>query len=423
MRVLILNQFFYPDHSATSQLMTDLAESLVERGIQVTALSSRSRYQGGTPLPSREQFRGVEIERAWATSFGKGSVTGRLSDYLSFFIGATWRLARTSRPDIVLALTTPPLIGLVAILAGRLRGIRTVALVQDVYPDVAVALGTLREGNPATRLLDYLSRLILRRADRIVVLGDCMRERVLGKTGESHASRIDVIRNWADAAQFDPGDEAEVNPFIVEHHLEDNFVVLFSGNLGRVNEFRTVLEAARLLKERREILFLFIGEGAQGQGIRDFVARHGLENVRLLPYQPRSRLRYSLRAGHALLVTLREGLAGLSVPSKAYAILAAGRALLYVGDTGSDVARMILDQGCGAVVGAGEGESLAQVIVSWADDRDGLEELNRAARAAFEKSFEREQAVTAYLKTFERCLKSDSPDTLNEAARLKENSP
>ncbi|HVG32903.1 MAG TPA: glycosyltransferase family 4 protein [Pyrinomonadaceae bacterium] len=424
MRVLILNQFFYPDYSATSQLMTDLAESLVEQGVEVTALSSRSRYQGGAPLPSREQYRGVRIERAWATSFGKGSIAGRLSDYLSFFIGATWRLARTSRPDIVLALTTPPLIGLVAIIVGRLRGTRTVALVQDVYPDVAVALGTLREGSPATRLLDYLSRVILRRADRIIVLGDCMRERIIKKIGESNSSRVDVIRNWADASQFDySGEDEEENPFVAEHHLEDRFVVLFSGNLGRVNEFGTVLDAARILRERREILFLFIGEGAQKSEIEDFVARHGLGNVRLLPYQPRAQLRYSLRAGHALLVALRDGLAGLSVPSKAYTILAAGRALLYVGDGGSDVARMVLEHECGAVLAAGESERLAQVIIGWADDREKLLEMNSAARAAFEKSFERGQAVSAYLKTFERCLKSDSPDTLNEAARLEENSP
>jgi len=423
MRVLILNQFFYPDHSATSQLMTDLAESLVEQGVEVTALSSRSLYQGGRPLPAREEFRGVHIERAWATSFGKGSLAGRLSDYLSFFIGATWRLARTSRPDIVLALTTPPLIGLVAIVVGRLRGTRTVALVQDVYPDVAVALGTLSKGNPATRLLDYLSRFSLRRADRIIVLGDCMREQIIKKIGEPNSSRVDVIRNWADANQFDNADEEEVNPFVAEHRLENRFVVLFSGNLGRVNEFRTVLEAARSLRERREILFLFIGEGAQKSEIEDFVARHHLENVRLLPYQPRTQLRYSLRAGHALLVTLREGLAGLSVPSKAYAILAAGRALLYVGDGESDVARMVQEHGCGAVVAAGESERLAQVIESWADDRAELEDMNRAARAAFEKSFERGQAVRAYLKTFERCLKNDSRDMLNEAARLEENSP
>src|SRR5215213_1761496 len=170
MRLIILNQFFYPDHSATSQLMTELAESLVERGVEVTALAGRGRYNGGERLPPYEDYQGVRVERVWATSFGKGNVLGRLSDYLSFYVGASWKLLRLPHHDIVMALTTPPLIGLIALIIGHMRGMRMVALVQDVYPDLAVALGTLGKRSPATLFLDYLSRLILRRADRIIVL-------------------------------------------------------------------------------------------------------------------------------------------------------------------------------------------------------------------------------------------------------------
>jgi glycosyltransferase involved in cell wall biosynthesis len=403
--------------------MTDLAESLVERGVEVTALAGRSRYNGGPSLPSRELYRGVKVERAWATGFGKGSAAGRLSDYLSFYVGAAWRLARLPRHDIVLALTTPPLIGLVALIVGRARRMRTVSLVQDVYPEVAIALGTLRARSPLTRLLDYLGRLTLRGSDRIVVLGDCMRERIIAKLGQSAAPRIDVIPNWADRAQFEPVPSEEENPFTAEHDLRGRFVVLFSGNLGRVNEFETVLEAARMLRERREILFLFVGEGARAVEIKRFGERHGLENLRLLPYQPRASLRYSLAAGHALLVTLAEGLAGLSVPSKAYAILAAGRPILYVGDTRSDVARMVEEAGCGAVVAAGESERLAEVITAWADDRARLAELGALARALFEKRFDRERAVVAYLKTLEGCIEAAGSAPLAGTARLKEKSP
>ncbi|HEV2916062.1 MAG TPA: glycosyltransferase family 4 protein [Pyrinomonadaceae bacterium] len=422
MRVLILNQFFYPDHSATSQLMTDLAESLVERGVEVTALAGRSRYNGGAPLPPHASYRGIQIERAWATSFGKGSAAGRLSDYLSFYVGAAWMLARLPRHDVVMALTTPPLIGLVALVVGRARGMRSVALVEDVYPDIAVALGALGPRNPLTRALDYLGRLILRRSERIVVLGDCMRERILAKLGESAAGRIDVIRNWADRAQFEQSRDRE-NPFIAEHDLKDRFVVLFSGNLGRVNEFETVLEAARILHDSREILFLFVGEGARCAEIKSFGERHGLENLRLLPYQPREAVPHSLAAGHALLVTLAEGLAGLSVPSKAYAILAAGRPILYVGDRRSDVARMVEEEGCGAVVAAGASEQLARIITDWANDRAKLQELGQRARLLFEKRFCRERAVTAYLKTLEGSLGASRRDQLAATAGLKEKAP
>lgn len=415
-RVIILNQFFYPDHSATSQLMTDLAESLVERGVEVTALAGRGRYNGGERLPSSEIYKGVRIERAWATGFGKKSSLGRVSDYLSFYLGASWKLLRLPKHDLVMALTTPPLIGLVAVLIGRLRGMRQVALVQDIYPDVAIALGALGEKRVATRFLDRLSRLMLRKSDRIIVLGECMRERILAKAGERAASRIDVIHNWADGDEIKPLCD-EKSPFVAEHHLDGKFVLLFSGNFGRVNDFSTVLEAARLLGDRNDILFLFIGEGVKAAEIENFSRAHGLANILTLPYQPRAALRYSLAAGQASLVTLADGLAGLSVPSKTYAVLAAGRPILFVGDLRSDVARIILENDCGAVVASGESQRLAQIILEWSEDGKKLAELGAAARVAFEKNFNRARAVSSYLETFTKCL-ATSP-TLVEAPTLK----
>ncbi len=384
--------------------MTDLAESLVEQGVEVTALAGRGRYNGGgESLPVREVYRGVRIERAWTTRYGKGNPLWRLADYLSFYLGASWKLLTLPRHDIVMALTTPPLIGLVALLVGRLRGMRTVALVQDMYPEVAVALGTLRAGSLFTRVLEWLSRRVLRGADRIVVLGECMRERVTAKLGAEYSSRIDVIHNWADGEKIRPLD-GEKNPFREEHGLSDSFVVIFSGNLGRVNEFTTVLEAARCLREREDVVFVFIGDGAKAGEIKSYARQHGLGNVRLLPYQSRESLRYSLAAGDAQLVTLAEGLAGLSVPSKTYAVLAAGRPVLFVGDPRSDVARLVLENECGAVTAAGDADGLSRIIATWAANRAHVKRLGAAAREVFERRFERAHAVGAYLQTFNECM-------------------
>ena len=414
MRVLILNQYFYPDHSATSQLMTDLAESLVERGVRVTALAGRGRYNGGETLAGEEEYQGVRIERAWATSFGKSHTAGRLFDYLSFYIGATWKLLTLPRHDIVMALTTPPLIGFVALVVARLRGMRLVALVQDVYPDVAVRLGALKENHPATNVFARISDFVLRGADRVIVLGECMRERMIEKIGAGANSKIDVIHNWADGRKIEPlGDVA--NPFVEEYGLAGKFVVLFSGNFGRVNEFATVLTAARSLRDRTSIVFLFIGEGAKRNEIEEFARANELENIRLLPYQPREMLRFSLAAGHASLVTLADGLAGLSVPSKTYGILAAGRPVLFVGDPASDIARLVTEHGCGAVVAAGDAEKLARVIAEWDADRERIAELGRRARQVFEERFDRAHAVDAYVRSFASCLSDDSPgDAAND---------
>lgn len=400
--------------------MTDLAESLVGRGFEVTALAGRGRYNGGGRLPPRGERGGVRIERAWATSFGKGAVAGRLADYFTFYLGAAWKLLTLPRHDVVMALTTPPLIGLLALLACRLKGMKMAALVQDVYPDVGVALGTFKEGSLATRLLDRLNRIVLAGADRVIVLGECMRERVVGKVGHAAEDRVDVIHNWADGEKIRPLGEGERNAFAEEHGLHDRFVVQFSGNLGRVNDFETPLEAARLLKDREDVLFLFVGDGARASEIREFVHGHGLTNVKLLPYQPRETLLYSLAAGHAHLVTLAEGLAGLSVPSKTYGILAAGRPVLFVGDTRSDVARLVKEHRCGEVVAVGDARRLADVISAWADDPASAARMGREARALFLRRFDRRHAVDAYAASLLLCLRPASRPGERAAAAAAE---
>ena len=384
--------------------MTDLAESLVERNLSVTALSSRGRYNGGRALPPREVYRGVRVERAWATSFGKNSVAGRLTDYFTFYVGAAWNLLTLPRHDIVMALTLPPLIGLLALVVCRLRGMKLVALVEDIYPDVGVALGTFSEGGLLARLLDRLNRLVLSKADRVIVLGDCMREKVAAKIGSGAEGRIDVIHNWADGKKIRPLAAGEKNCFVEEHDLQGRFVVQFSGNFGMVNDFDTPLEAARLLKDRADIIFLFIGDGVRAGEIREFVSRHELPNVRVLPYQPRENLLYSLAAGHAHLVTLAEGLAGLSVPSKTYGILAAGRPVIFVGDPGSDIARLVAEHNCGAVVRTGQATQLAGIITAWANEPDAMAKLGDDARALFVRRFDRPQAVAAYAESLSKCL-------------------
>jgi glycosyltransferase involved in cell wall biosynthesis len=404
MRLTILNQFFYPDHSATSQLMTDLAQNLCEHGVEVTALSSRGRYNGGDALPSRGYYRGVKIERAWATCFGKRNMTGRLCDYLTFYLGAFWKLLIMPRQHVVMALTTPPLIGLIALLVGRLRGMRFVALMEDLYPDVAIALGALSPNSLVARLFDRLTCLMLRKADRIIVLSDCMLDRVIAKIGPEAYSRIDVIHNWADGQEIAPQTK---NGYLSRPDcpdVADKLVVLFSGNLGLVNEFATVLEAARRVRDRRDIAFVFIGEGAKADEIRGFVRRHHLDNIQMLPYQPREALPWCLASGDVLLITLAEGLAGLSVPSKTYSSLAAGRPLLYVGDQNSSVANLILQHHCGATVASGDNDRLAAILTGWADNRAPLADFGVASRALFEQCFNRPAAVHGYLESLRKCM-------------------
>ncbi|MBI3273462.1 MAG: glycosyltransferase family 4 protein [Planctomycetes bacterium] len=393
-RVLVLNQFYWPDVAATAQILTDLAEDLAEAGWDVTAVAGRAPYEGAAPpLVAAEERRGVRIRRVWATAFGRGEPAGRLCDYATFFAGAAGACLTLPRPDVIVTLSTPPLLSLVGLATRLFRGSRFVYWVQDLYPDTAVALGLLGAGWKSGAL-EALSRASLRGADRVVALGEGMRARVLGKGVE--AGRARVIPNWSDGAQVAPV-APERNAFRRAHGLGGRFVVLYSGNLGRAHEFDTLLGAAgRLGSAAPDVCFLFVGGGPARKGVEREAAARGLSNVGFLPYQPREALAESLGSGDVLVVSLRPELEGCMVPSKVYGAMAAGRPVLYVGDPRGEVARLVRDAGCGMAVEPGDADGLADAVLRLRAGREEAEEMGRRGREWYLRRLDRPVATRAW---------------------------
>jgi colanic acid biosynthesis glycosyl transferase WcaI len=392
MHVLAVNQFYAPDHAATSQLLTDLCEDLVGFGDRVTVIASRGRYLGGGKLAARERIHGVDVVRPWATSFGKRSTLHRMSDYLSFWVTAIGDAARVAAPDAILALTTPPMIAAGAALVAAARRIPLVTWVQDVYPDVAVAFGVLPPRHPAVSVLAGVQRLTHGASRRIVALSAGMADRL--RSQGAAPERIRVVPNWADGRLLQPLDPA-ANPFRAEHGLEGRFVVMYSGNLGVGHEFATLVGAARLLQHRcPEAIVLFVGDGARRAEAEQLAG--GCSNVRFLPYQPRERLRESLAAADLHVITLREGLEGLLVPSKLYGVLAVGRPVAFVGPRACEVARVVTKHGIGGVVRPGDFDGLACMLEQAARSPDACRERGAAARRVFLDAYDRTAAVAAW---------------------------
>lgn len=399
MRVLLINQFFYPDQAPTSQMMTDLAEDLATKGVEVTVISGRSPYTGGKlTWKRREVYKGIAIHRTWATAFGRKALLGRLLDYLSFSLTAVLKSLRLPRQDVVITLSTPPWLFALGLLLRWMKGTRWVYWIQDLYPDVAIALGFLRSPRLAAKGLRRLSSMSFAKADQVVALGNFMGLRILERGGASE--RIAVIPNWADGKRIYPVAPQE-NWFLAEHDLEGRFVILYSGNMGYVHEFSTSLQAARALRDEPPFLFLFIGDGPRRPEIEAFVERHRLTNVRLLSYQRKEAIPYSLSAGHVHLISLKEGLEGLSVPSKIYGALAAGRPVIYIGPERSEVGQIVQDARCGFIVKEGNVDHLIDVIRMLHWDKALREEMGRRARASFELFFDRPMATERFLKLLE----------------------
>ncbi|MEO5936001.1 MAG: glycosyltransferase family 4 protein [Terriglobales bacterium] len=393
MRVLILNQFFYPDISATSQLMTDLAEDLAAQGAEVTALASNVSYTGGKSFPSAETYGAVRIERVPVIAFDRANILRRVGSYLSFYVSAFFRLLRLPKQDVILVLTTPPLVAIVAWAIRLLKGSRFVYLVQDLYPDIAYAFGMMKQKSLAGRLLDAIALFLLQRADAVIALGACMQERLLAKG--LAPEKIHVIPNWADGTQIVPIPGIG-NPFRATHGLEGKFVVLYSGNMGRAHDFTAILKSMEQLQAEKDIVFVFIGAGPKKVELEDFVKTHADANVRILDYVPREELKLSMGAADLSIVAVADGLEGLVVPSKLYGIMASGRPALYVGPSSSEAARTITAHRCGFVVSNADADGFTQSVLRAKADVHSLQAMGIAARQAFDQKFDRPVATRRY---------------------------
>ena len=398
-QVLLINRYFYPDHSATAQLVTELAEDLASRGEHVTVITSRSAYLGeGSSIPTREEYKGVDIIRVMTTRFGRGHVLDRLIDYMSFYFSAFWAAVQVGKQDCLVVMSDPPLLSVLAAVTRWFTGSHTMCWMQDIYPEIAIRAGVLPSG-VTSWVLHRISVWSLRRMDRTVTLGRCMKRHLLqdGLVGD----RVITIPNWADGSVIHPVARHK-NEFVRTHGLEKSFVVMYSGNFGVVHESEAILTLIRNTQSLLGLCFCFIGEGTHTRTLREMAARERWNHVRFFPYQAKESLRFSLSAGHLHLVSLREDMVGLSVPSKIYGIMAAGRPMLFIGPEESEVAALIRQSQCGFVVRPGDPQAAAEAVRSCYRDRSLCEQKGLAAREYFDRYGDRFRATEQFLQVIQK---------------------
>ena len=395
-RAIFVNRYFAPDISATSQMLSDACFALAARGFRIAVVTSRSAYDSpDLRLPAHEVINGVEVHRVWTTRFGRKALAGRACDYLSFYLSAFWLLLwMARRQDVLVAKTDPPLLGVLVAAAARVKGARLVNWLQDVFPEVAIRLGVLRDG-PAARVLRGCRNWSLRRACRNVAIG--ARMAALLEAEGAPPSSIHIIQNWADAGLISPVDAAE-NPLRQAWGLVGKFVVGYSGNLGRAHEFDTMLGAAEALLDEPSVVFLFIGGGHGNQQLRAVASARGLSNVQFMPYQPQALLGQSLSVPDVHLVSLLPAMEGLIVPSKIYGIAAAGRPAIFIGDSAGEVATQLNTGGFGLSVQPGDSQALTAAIRALQRAPEMCREQGRRARAFFEQGQTSEHAAERWAR-------------------------
>lgn len=385
LRVLFLNQAFWPDVAATSQHVDDLARFLVQRGDRVTVVASRSIYgASGATLPRRETHEGIEIFRVGVQLFGKRGIALRAVDFALFYVAALWRCIVLPRHDVVVCLTTPPFIALVGVLLKWFKGSRLVYWTMDLYPEVAGAAGVMRRGSALWRALQWIDRFCLRSSDSVVVLGECMRKSVVSKG--AHSDTVRTISVWSGTESFQDRPRSE-NHFEREWKTQDRLTILYVGNFGLGHDMQAIAGAVEQLKSDDRIRWLFIGAGKAKGILESRVKESGATNVTLGGYQPRELLPELLEMGDVHIVSLLPGWEGLIVPCKFFSVLAAGKPVLWVGPHESACVTILHENQCGFEVAAGDSAALVEAIQKLAADRDEARAMGERARGAYKAKY------------------------------------
>jgi colanic acid biosynthesis glycosyl transferase WcaI len=339
-RITLVNQAFHPDVVSSGQHLTDLAVALAEHGHDVTVITSRHAYDDPTKeFPARETWRGIRIFRVFNTGYGKAAKWRRAVDFLTFLVSCCVRLCLLSRPDVIVSLTSPPLVSVIAAGYAWLRRAKFCYWIMDLNPDEAIAAGWLESDSFPAKWLERLSRFSMKRAAMVVVLDVFMQRRILAKG--IPIEKVTIIPPWSHDSEV-RFDSVGREIFRERHGLENKFVVMYSGNHSPVHPLDTLLAAVKdLAVSNKDVLFCFVGGGSEHGRVKCFAEVNRLSNILCLAYQPLEDLSASLSAADVHVVVMGDAMLGLVHPCKIYNILAVGAPVLYLGPEPSHVTEVL----------------------------------------------------------------------------------
>ena len=393
LKILLINQYYPPDTSATANIAYKIAEILSKKH-SVTVLAGRPSYNPKNIHPwylfyTFDQGK-VKIQRVGSTAYSRHHIVGRIINYLTFILLATLR-SLPNKADVFLSMTDPPIVAVIGAILSYFRRKPFCYYIQDLHPDMALASGLVQHG-PLVYIWDNIHRWALRISSLIIVLGEDMRKRIIEKGIEPE--KIDVVRHGATIYENLPSPD---HPIVQEIRCGFSFMIIHAGNLGFYGAWNTLIEAAKLLKQEN-VGFVFVGDGAAKPMIKRLAS--SCDNVRFLPFRPLEEVPYVLAAGDIHIVTVRRGLEGMVVPSKLYPILAAGRPVLVVVPKNTDVFEIVTQNGCGIVADPDDPWSVVSAVRSLLIDRAQLKEMScQALTAAHE--YESEKQLKRFVKLIE----------------------
>lgn len=398
-KVWIVSELYYPEETSTGYFLTGIAEGLADQ-FQVSVLCGQPTYSfRGQRFSVEDSRHGVRIHRCWSSTFNKDVVPLRSINMLTITLSVFLNCLRRFRDgDYAVVVTNPPLLPFAVLLASRIRKTRCCLIVHDVYPEALAASGMVSPRGRLMRLIGWFTKHLYKRMLRIVVLGRDMEALVKEKTGVGHP-QIRVIPNWADVDFIRPLTR-EGHPWLAGLGLSDKFIIQYSGNIGRTHGIEQIMACAEQLEEETRIHFLFIGFGGKKLWLERRIQERAVSNVTLMDYRSREELPLSITACDVAIISFVSGMAGVSVPSRMYNVMAAGKPMIAIADRDSELALVVREENIGWVVSPDDLTGLQSAILEAKTNREVLARMGMRARHVAETKYSFEQARQAYAEMF-----------------------
>lgn len=405
-KLLVYAHYYYPDVASTGQILTELCEGMKET-FDITVICVVPSYTGKiegnykTKRIYKEDINGINVIRVRVPEFQKSNKVSRIKNLLAYFFNSLIATLKIEKQDYIFTISQPPILGgVLGVLGKWIKGGKLIYNIQDFNPEQTMAVGYAKN-KLLLNLVMMIDKFSCKKSDEVIVVGRDMQETLKNRFNNKKVPKNTFINNWIDEKEICPSEQnhPKIVAFKEKYNLQDKFIIMYSGNIGLYYDLENIIKVIAKFKEREDVVFAFVGDGTVKKEIERYATENKLSNVTFIPYQDKADLVYSLNAADIHWVVNAKGIKGVSVPSKLYGVMAAGKPVIGVLDKGSE-ARLIVDEcNCGLCMEPGNYDEIYNKIEFILNNTEIVKGLGKSGREYLEKNLTKDVSINKYKNT------------------------
>ena len=405
-KLLIYAHYFYPDVASTGQILAELAEGMID-AFDITVICVVPSYSGVIEEKYKskriyiEDYKGIKLVRVRVPEFKKSNKVSRIKNLLAYFFNSLIATAKIEKQDYIYTISQPPILGgVLGVLGKWIKGGKLIYNIQDFNPEQTIAVGYAKNKLLLNTVM-AVDKFSCKNSDKVIVVGRDMQETLKNRFNNKKVPSNVFINNWINEKEIYPLEQnhPKIVAFKEKYNLQDKFIIMYSGNIGLYYDLENIIKVIGEFKDREDVVFAFIGDGTVKSKIEEYVTDNKLNNVTFIPYQDKADLIYSLNAADIHWVVNAKGIKGVSVPSKLYGVMAAGKPVLGVLDEGSEARLIVEECNCGVCIEPGNYKEISRNIEYILNNKELIKSLGQNGRKYLEVNLTKDVSINKYKET------------------------